>query len=379
MIEMMPQFLKKLEKLDAVEDCDAEWYFQLVGIPKPSIEFTRNNDVLDLVADAEYYSLEEQEDRMYCLKFKTVRKKDVGNWTCAAKNTAGSASSVARLETVPLTAPDFIKGLIESRLPQETDNKIEVTVKGIPFPQIDWFKDGTQIDFIAQTDKYQTEKRPGGHILTILNCQIELDSGIYKARIYNKGGESFSEAMYTVKGYPPKFIEKPEKVYALANEVAVFAAVVDGDPIPVVTWTKGRNNLFDSDHVKIYYERESDCNFMEISYCKPKDAGTYQVTATNEFGVDTAPVTLIITDNTDDVLDYKTQLRNRSTSRKGSNEDGPGWGQLRKSNSDRRSSSEGPESIKLKHVERDKKEPETIEEETTEKVMIRYSNVFNLK
>ena len=47
-IEMAPLFLRKLEKLSAVESCEAEWSFQLAGIPKPIIVFTRNNEEIRL-------------------------------------------------------------------------------------------------------------------------------------------------------------------------------------------------------------------------------------------------------------------------------------------------------------------------------------------
>lgn len=50
---------------------------------------------------------------------------------------------------------------------------------------------------------------------------------------------------------------------------------------------------------------------MDIENCKSKDAGTYQVTATNEFGSETCSVTLIITQNPEDVVDFKNLLIKR--------------------------------------------------------------------
>ncbi len=377
-IEMAPQFLKKLEKLDAVESCSAEWVFQLAGIPKPSIEFALNNNFLDLEAYKEFYTLEEQEDHYYVLKFKTVRKKDVGNWTCSASNSAGKASCIARLETLPLSPPKFLKELDETiRLPQETDNRIEVKVTGIPFPQIEWFKDGEKLDLIDNS-KYKTDRDmiTGTLTLIILNCQKGADSGKYKARIWNQGGECSSEGNVIVKGYPPKFIEKPEKVYAIANDVAIFAAVVDADPKPEVTWTKGRTQLSENADVKIYYDEKIDVYFMEIANCKSKDAGTYQVTATNEFGSDTAPVTLIITQNPDEVVDLKSKLKNREVKKRSSQEEGPEWGKLRKASANKRGDDNDQEQIKLRHVELPKKQAEEEVKKAPEEVIL---NIFNVK
>ena len=115
-----------------------------------------------------------------------------------------------------------------------------------------------------------------------------------------------------VKGFAPKFLDKPEKVYGLANQTASFATVIIGDPKPTVTWSKGRNQIKDGENAaKIYSDDSIDAYFMDINGCKPKDAGTYQVTATNEFGTDTASVTLIITENPEEVVDYKSLLIKR--------------------------------------------------------------------
>ncbi len=203
-IEMAPQFLKKLDKLEAVESCEAEWMFQLVGIPKPQIEFCRNNSDIDLSLqqNQQYYSIEEQEDYFYCLKFKNVRKNDVGNWTCTASNKAGKTSCVAKLETLPLTPPKFVKELSDCRLPQDVDNRLEVQVTGIPFPSIEWFKDGQLINVKARPDKYKLERDmySGTLTLIILKSQIGIDSGLYKARVFNQGGECSCEGNVVVKG-----------------------------------------------------------------------------------------------------------------------------------------------------------------------------------
>ena len=368
-IEMAPQFLKKLEALHAVESCEADWSFQLIGLPKPNIEFARNGVPIDLNENTDYL-IEEQEDNFYCLKFKNVVHKDIGNWTCTASNTAGKVSCVAKLESLPLSAPKFVVGLVDTRMAQDVTNRIEVQVTGVPFPQIEWFKNEIQINMDAQADKYQMERniKNSTHTLVILNSQIDLDSGLYKARIHNPGGECFSEGNYKIKGYAPKFIEKPEKIYAIKDQTATFAAVADGDPLPVVTWSKGRNALEDSAETKIYYDKSIDVNFMEILNCKPKDAGTYQVTATNEFGVETAPVTLMFTHNPDDVVDFHLNLKNRSPKVSAVEEEGPDWGKLKKAGSKRSSDEEDADKFKLKHVERGSSDSEPVKKIATVEV-----------
>ena len=199
------------------------------------------------------YSLQEQDDHVYVLKFANVCKKDVGNWTCTATNPAGTASCIAKLDTLPLTAPSFVKELADRRLPQDVDNRLEVVVAGIPFPKIEWSKDARVINFEVEASKYKLERdlNTNTWTLVVLKCQPDADSGRYKARIYNPGGECACEATMRVKGFAPRFIEKPEKIYALSNEVATFAAVVEGDPTPTVEWSKGKNVLQETGDIKV--------------------------------------------------------------------------------------------------------------------------------
>ena len=312
-IEMAPQFLKKLEKLDAVEGCEADWFFQVNGIPRPKITFNRNNNLLELDSEQnkKFYELKSLDDNVYCLHFINIRKQDEGNWSCLASNSAGTVSCVSKLETVPLAEPKFIEGLKDINIPEYQNNRIEVKVSGVPFPQIEWFKGDTELKPGQSKYKFERDAYNGIFTLIINDCQPNSDSGLYKAHIYNPGGECWSQGVYTVKGYAPRFIDKPEKVYALANQVASFATVIEADPKPIVTWFKGRNQLNDSKETKIYSDESINAYFMEIENCKQKDAATYLVSATNQFGTETCSVTLIITTNPEDVPDYKNLLIKR--------------------------------------------------------------------
>jgi hypothetical protein len=47
-IEMAPVFLQKLEKLEGVENCDIDIRLQVVGYPKPKLDFSFNQNSIDL-------------------------------------------------------------------------------------------------------------------------------------------------------------------------------------------------------------------------------------------------------------------------------------------------------------------------------------------
>jgi hypothetical protein len=64
--EMAPQFLKKLEKLEAVEECETDWFFQVSGIPRPKITFNKNNQTIewDSEQNKKFYELKSLDDNV---------------------------------------------------------------------------------------------------------------------------------------------------------------------------------------------------------------------------------------------------------------------------------------------------------------------------
>lgn len=357
-IEKKPEFVKKLETLEAVFSCEAEWLFQLIGVPKPEITFSRNNIDIDLASSSDVYELKDLDNNNYCLLFKNVSNEDAGSWACQAVNSAGRASCLSKLEVLALEGPKFIKELKDIMLPEEKDNKLDVVVTGRPFPQIEWFKNNELINIAADSSKYRLEKdmNRGTLSLVIRNCENETDSGSYKARIFNKGGEAESVCEVKIYGYAPRFVEKPEKLYTLVNQTVAFGAIIDAKPPATVTWSKARNELSNSDEINIYSDESINAYFMDIVSCKSKDAGTYQITATNEHGTETCSVTLILTQNEGEVVDHKALLLKRKGSARKDDSNDPDWGKLKKAGQGRKDGPDDMEMIKLRKVSKDKVE-----------------------
>ncbi len=159
----------------------------------------------------------------------------------------------------------------------------------------------------------------------------------------------------------------------------MFATTVIGDPIPCVKWYKGRTSLQESDEIKIYYDSQNDIHCMEIDNCKPKDAGTYQVSATNEYGTEIIPVTLIITQNPEEVVDLKLMLKAKNYSKRNSQTDEPDWGKLKKAGQKYKIAEIEAEKIKLRHVEIEKIVPETVVEITPNEVFFYAKFIFLFK
>jgi len=89
---------------------------------------------------------------------------------------------------------------------------------------------------------------------------------INKITLFNPGGECSSEGNYTIKGYPPKFEEKPESIKVLNGSQAIFAACINGDPSPCLIWSKGSTNLVESNKFDIFYDDSIDTHFCKLLY-----------------------------------------------------------------------------------------------------------------
>ena len=126
----------------------------------------------------------------------------------------------------------------------------------------------------------------------------------------NIGGEASTECDLVIKGRAPTFIEKPIKCTVLEGDTAVFRCRVDGEPEPKVEWTKGKwRKMENNSTTRVFYDEEVKQYVLEMDNIKPKDAGTYTVTISNEYGSDSCPATLMSTNKEEDVEDWKAQLK----------------------------------------------------------------------
>ena len=96
----------------------------------------------------------------------------------------------------------------------------------------------------------------------------------------------------------------------LLGDTAIFKCRVEGEPAPNVEWSKGKwSKLKNDNRTRIYKEEETGMFVMELDGIKKKDSGTYTVTISNEYGTESCPVTLMVTDKPEDVVDWKAQLK----------------------------------------------------------------------
>ncbi|CAF3575459.1 unnamed protein product [Adineta steineri] len=346
-VEVAPVFLQKLEKLEGVENCDIDIRLQVVGYPKPKLDFSFNQRPIELKGR---YALKELKSGCYVFTIMNAQHSDAGSYSCTATNSLGQASSVGKLTLYPLSPPNFTRSLTDAVFPVEGILKVETRVSGLPFPRLTWFKDGQIFD---ENDRISIEydSATGTWALIIRDCQ-ESDTGVYECRAKNPGGEKISKCKITVSGEAASFIDTPEKVTCLEGQTAVFGCRVSGDPYPIVVWSKGKTKTFTENTSKyaLYYDDEFDAHFFEINQCSDADTGTYTVTIQNVHKTLIKPVSCFIVTRPEEVIDYKSILRRMEAAER-EVEGGPDWGKLKKGKGKPRGPGDPGWQYQLKHFE----------------------------
>ena len=351
-----PVFVQKLDKIDAVENCEAEICVEVSGNPKPAITWFKNSDEIDLKKNNKYE--DKIKDNFYSLCIKSIAANDAGTYQCVITNSVGKSSSLGKLTIYPLTAPKFIKSLDALKWFPENENiKLSVEVSGIPIPKLIWFKDSKLIIDDNKNYEFKKDISKGEYSILSKFCGKHF-SGNYEVKATNPGGEVVSVCEIKCEGYRPSFEDRPEKIVCLDGETATLGCKINGLPVPTVKWLLKGKEIADKDSKKYksYFDQELKAHFLEIFACGNNDKATYQVVATNIHGSETAAVSLIISDRPEEASDYKSALKNVELDALYKKIDDPDWGKLKNRGAKENSPDDESNKIKLKHVEFDKNE-----------------------
>ena len=176
----------------------------------------------------------------------------------------------------------FIESLQPVEVVQGSPAKLQCKVTGVPEPSIEWFRDSEPV----KEDK-RIKIRFDGELssLKILSTELE-DEGAYKCVAKNDLGSvsCASELLVNEPNKKPEFIEKMKPVNVTEGEPARFDVTVEGNPLPVVDWFKGKDKLNDEGRSVMMANEEAGIFTLIVEDTVPEDAGTYKCVAANEEG-----------------------------------------------------------------------------------------------
>lgn len=348
-----PYFIKKFDQIDGVENCEIKVSAVVGGYPSPKVKWLKNNNELNLDNKDKFESIVQEKDDNYevTLIIKSGKKDDAGQYQCIVENEAGRGNCFGKVVIHPLTAPKFTLPLEKEKiLPENKEVTLNVKAVGIPIPKVTWFKDGILID-TENKDYIITEDIETGNN-TIASTKIDKKlSGKYIAKAKNPGGEVSTECNLLIKGYHPFFINKPEKLTCLEGNIAILGCSFDGDPKPNITWSFKNKEIKNDGKQKITYDENSNSSILEIEKCSKVDEGTYVATIKNIHGSESAIVSLVITENEDEVQDYKSFLKTAELIKAEVEDIKPDWGKLKETEQIKKVQDEEEFEINLRKVE----------------------------
>ncbi|XP_022095889.1 roundabout homolog 2-like [Acanthaster planci] len=253
-------------------DCRAE------GRPEPSISWLKDGYAMDMSTGSGHITLLDTG----AMLFLTVSRLDVGTYQCVAINRAGTArSNNATLEVAFLrddfrTDPSDSVGLAGEPVVLECQPP-----RGYPEPTVTWSKDDE--DVIVDGDRVKVLQ--DGNLM--ISQARRTDTGSYVCIATNSIGTRESPpAILNVHARPSFTRPVQDRIIAAPGDNVNLHCVVEGDPIPSVTWRRR-----DADMPKGRFQIHED-NTLHISQVVQEDEGSYICRAENSWGTEALTITL---------------------------------------------------------------------------------------
>ncbi|XP_051998180.1 myosin light chain kinase, smooth muscle-like isoform X3 [Xyrauchen texanus] len=220
-------------------------------------------------------------------------------------------------------APVFTLPPRNTRVCQGSSARLEGKVRGLPEPQVCWFRNGK---LLMAGDHYSMEQSARGTFSLLVREVQDEDGGRYSCEAVNDAGkcqvtveiivEENTGKKYSLPSSsrtsgcivvpaienrtsiwgesPPKFVTKPSRLYLKVGQSGKFSAKITGRPQPLVQWYKGEENLQSSYHYNVF--ERSGVHFLEVCHVCSEDAGMYTCLVTNSSGKASANTELLVQD-----------------------------------------------------------------------------------
>ncbi|XP_021696069.1 LOW QUALITY PROTEIN: obscurin [Aedes aegypti] len=256
--------------------------------PKPKVVWTKdginlcNVDNCDVIADVE--------KEIYTLLVESCALAEHGTYTISASNTFGETVASAKLN-VHMTKPTFTKEPDSMNVHDWGDVYNKVEVSAVPRPTIQWLRNGTPLN-LEEIDEETNE--PKVKVVTSGDTEVTSElfishfgpewQGDYSCVASCIGGETEAKFMILVKNEQPVFGKGLERGMDLEEDDRLeLACIVDGSPLPKMTWYKDGHEITPNEHIKITHGHDGRCRLV-IDKVDPGDSGCYKLVLTNKTG-----------------------------------------------------------------------------------------------
>ncbi|KAI1891477.1 hypothetical protein AGOR_G00144220 [Albula goreensis] len=232
------------------------------GIPTPEITWVFNNNIIP----AHYDHVNGHSE----LVIERVSKDDSGTYTCIAQNRVGSIKSLGfvYVKEPPIIDGDFHSNRIE---PLGGNAILNCEVRGDPLPTIQWSKKGVNVQIsnrIRQLDNGS---------LAIYGTVNE-DAGNYICVATNDAGVVERSVTLTLQSSPTITVDPVDTVVD-AGTTVVLNCQADGEPPPLIEWSRQGRPLLGNDHIAILSNGS-----LRLAGVQKEDTAEYECVARNLMG-----------------------------------------------------------------------------------------------
>ncbi|OCT81192.1 peroxidasin isoform X1 [Xenopus laevis] len=249
------------------------------GNPKPEIIWLRNNNELSMKDDSRLNLLNDG-----TLMIQNTKETDQGIYQCMAKNVAGEVKThevTLRYYGTPAT-PTFVIQPQNTEVLVGESVTLECSATGQPHPRVTW----TRGDRTPLPSDPRINITPSGG-LYIQNVNQD-DAGEYTCFATNSVDTIHSTAYIIVQAVP-QFTVVPQDRNVFEGHTVDFHCEAQGNPKPVIAWTKGGNQLsVDRRHQVL------SSGTLRILRVALHDQGQYECQAVNIVGSKSTSAQLIV-------------------------------------------------------------------------------------
>lgn len=274
-------FIESLQPVEVVQGTPAKLQCKVTGKPEPNIEWFKDNEPVK-----EDKRIKVRFDGELCtLKILSTELEDEGAYKCVAKNDFGSVSCASELlVNEPNKKPEFIEKMKPVSVTEGEPARFDVTVEGIPLPEVDWFKGKDKLEDEGRYVMMDDEE--AGIFTLIVEDTVPDDAGTYKCVAANEEGQASSKAALAVKEKTivPEFTDEEESapINVTDGDEVCLSVGIKGKPVPNVEWYKDGKKLRKTSRLKM--DEKGDKFSLQILNVSPEDSGTYKCEASSKAG-----------------------------------------------------------------------------------------------
>ncbi|ELV11784.1 Hemicentin-2 [Tupaia chinensis] len=235
--------------------------------PAPEIEWHRDGVLLQADAHTQF----PEQGRF--LQLQALSPADAGNYSCTARNAAGSSSVAFHVEIH--MAPTIQPGPPAVNASVNQTALLPCQADGVPPPHVSWRKDGAPLD----PESLRLAVLPEGSLR--IHPVLAQDAGHYLCLASNSAGSDRQGRDLQVFE-PPAIAPSPSNLTLTAHTPAALPCEASGSPRPLVVWWKDRQKL--DVHLQQGTYRLLPSHALLLTAPSPQDSAQFECVASNELG-----------------------------------------------------------------------------------------------